>query len=96
MCCFLPWPQMGVARTAVRPALQSGLLTSVPTETQSLSLMRNLIRATVSTITYLRQMFSEEHFCDHSMCGMRQRPCCELRSATDHIARYQYQVSQAP
>eukprot|EP01087_Luapelamoeba_hula_P014369 TRINITY_DN4198_c1_g1_i1.p1 TRINITY_DN4198_c1_g1~~TRINITY_DN4198_c1_g1_i1.p1 ORF type:complete len:370 (-),score=72.76 TRINITY_DN4198_c1_g1_i1:105-1214(-) len=41
-----------------------------PTQEQSMTLMRNLLRTTVSSICYLRHIFPEECFHDKQLCGI--------------------------
>lgn len=46
------------------------LATETPTEVQSLSLMRNLLRTAISSISYLRHLFPEDCFADKSLAGI--------------------------
>jgi hypothetical protein len=46
------------------------LKTQLPTEVQSLNLMRNLVGTTIGAVTYLRGLFDEDVYQDHSVGGL--------------------------
>jgi len=48
---------------------QQAITQDVPTEQQSLTLMRNLLRTSISCICYLRNLFDESCFIDKNLTG---------------------------
>jgi hypothetical protein len=44
--------------------------TSIPTEQQSLVMMRNLLRTAISSISYIRGLFDEHCFSDRVLTGV--------------------------